>query len=145
MKNKLRLSMLRCALCFLGCPSFAAVCESDTHPGITALFVDAVTKQDESLGNQWVYNYRDLIRKSAAFCLVDKEEKALLTLSVIAANADSNGVSTAVSVVSFFANGCHSFFDHAVYVTGRNRLESSAQDALADLDDALERHKKLGH
>jgi hypothetical protein len=142
MKNKVGLFALLVALCFLGRPSLAAVCESDTHPGITALFVDSATKQGESLGGQWVYHYRELIRKSAAFCLVDKEEKALLTVSIIGANADPNGVSTAMSVVSFFANGCQSFFDHAVYVTGSDHVEHSAQVALADLDADLERHNK---
>jgi|SRR5450755_398284 hypothetical protein len=145
MKNSSGLLVVLSVVCFFGHTSSAAVCESDIHPGITALFVDGATKQDESLGNQWIYLYRESIRKSAAFCLVDKEGRALLTLSVIGANADPNGSSTAVSVVSFFSDGCHSYFSHAVYVTGRNRLEHSAQDALADLDDALERHKRLGH
>ena len=137
MKSSVGLFVILSAFCLLGSPSLAAVCESDSHPGITALFVDAATKQDEPLGNQWVYHYRELIRKSTAFCLVDKEEKALLTLSIIGVTADSHGVSTAVSVVSFFANGCHSYFTHSVYVTGSNRLDHSAQDA-------LERHKKSG-
>lgn len=144
MKNISSVLAVLSVVCFLGGPSLAAVCESDTHPGITALFVDGTTKQDESLGNQWVYYYRESIRKSAAFCLVDKEGRAFLTLNVIGANADPNGASTAVSVVSFFSDSCHSYFSHAVYVTGRNRLEHSAQDALADLDDALERHKRMG-
>ena len=144
MSNKLLSLMLLCLLLF-GRPSLAAVCESETHPGITALFVEASTKQEELRSNQWVYSYRELIRKSASFCLVDKEDRALLTVSIIGVNADPEGVSAAMSVVSFFATGGHSYLDHALYVTGRNRLELSAKDALADLDGDLERHKKSGH
>lgn len=124
------------------CPSSAATCDTDKHPGITALLVKAHTKQTESVGREWVFHFRELIRRSASFCLVETQEKALLVLSILAADADPQGVSAAISIVAYEANGNYAFLHQWLYVAGNSTLEHSTQSALADLDESVEDLKK---
>jgi hypothetical protein len=131
-------------LFFLGLvlsPASAAVCERKNHPGVIALYVSEATDSD-SAAERWVSEFRELMRRSAPYCLVKQKEEAALALSVLGKDADLSGSSTAISI-AVYAVKDDRFLDHWMYIAGKESLESSAQKAFATLDQEAKDLKKL--
>jgi hypothetical protein len=119
--------------------SAAAACETKSHPGVIAFYVSQSTKRD-SVSEEWLSAFRELMGKSAAFCLVDQKDSAAIVLSIIGLDTDGRSVA-AVSLAVYFAKD-QAFLAHWMYVAAKENVESSAGRAVADLDDEVRDLKK---
>ena len=117
----------------------AAVCEARNHPGVVAFYITQTTKPD-SASEEWVSAFRELLRKSPSYCLVDQRETATMVLSLVGLDTEGKSA-TAVSIAVYFAKD-QAFVAHRMYIAARENVESSAQRALANLDEEVKDLKR---
>ncbi|HYL12511.1 MAG TPA: hypothetical protein VEV41_05730 [Terriglobales bacterium] len=119
----------------------AAVCEGKNHPGVTALYLAESTGNNNG-AKEWVSDFRELIQKSASYCLVNQEKTAVLVVSMLGRDADVNGISTAISIAVYSAKE-GTFLDHWLYISRKDSLQSSAEKAVTALEKEVSELKKL--
>jgi hypothetical protein len=119
----------------------AAACpDTKKHPGIRALQVSVGIKAEDSTSASFAFELREAIRKSASYCLVEAQKDARFTVSVNALDIDNSEL-TAISTSIFAPNVGRFFVTSWVSVCGRAIANSCAHDAIARIDDELERLK----
>jgi hypothetical protein len=138
---------MRCAVAFLffvslvSDPARGAVCEGKTHPGVTALYLSQSTKEN-SAAEKWVSGFREHIQESDPYCLVPDKDKAVMVISVVGMDADTNKGSTAISIAIYTAKESL-FLDHWMYVASNENLQSSSEKAVAALEKEIRELKRL--
>jgi hypothetical protein len=121
--------------------SFGAVCsDAKKHPSVRALQVSAGIKAEDSTSASFVFELREAIRKSASYCLVEADRDARFTVDVNALDIEK-GELTAISTSIFAPNVGRFFVGSWVSVCGRAIANSCAHDAMARIDDELEKLK----
>lgn len=121
--------------------SFGAACpDVKRHPGIRALQVSVGIKAEDSTSASFVFELREAIRKSASYCLVEVDKDARFTVSVSALDIENSELA-AISTSIFAPNVGRFFVTSWVSVCGRAIANSCAHDAMARIDDELERLK----
>src|ERR1700757_755422 len=118
---------LLAVLVLVAVPSQAGLCTGKSHPGVTAIYLSQSTKEG-SAAEQWVKNFKDQIKDSDPYCLVDDKDKAVMVVSVVGMDADLNKTNTAISLAIYTAKESL-FLDHWMYVAGNENLENSAEKA----------------
>jgi hypothetical protein len=97
-------------------------------------------KAEDSTSASFAFELREAIRKSASYCLVEAQKDARFTVSVNALDIDNSEL-TAISTSIFAPNVGRFFVTSWVSVCGRAIANSCAHDAIARIDDELERLK----
>ena len=122
-------------------PSQAGVCQGKNHPGITAIFLSQSTKAG-SAGEQWVNHFKDQIKESDPYCLVDDKDKAVMVISVVGMDADLSKTNTAISLAIYTAKESL-FLDHWMYVAANENLENSSEKAVTALEKEMRELRRL--
>lgn len=115
-----------CANCSPGIP----------HSGVRAMILRTDTGGD-TVGPLWLFEFREAIRRSASYCLVETDADAFLIVRVTTVQIAPSDNFTAVSVVTTISTLCNSFL--VTLISGRERVQSSAGGALANLDDNVQK------
>lgn len=122
-------------------PSQAGVCQGKSHPGVTAIFLSQSTKAG-SAGEEWVNHFKDQIKESDPYCLVDDKDKAVMVISVVGMDADLSKTSTAISLAIYTAKESL-FLDHWMYVAANENLENSSEKAVTALEKEMRELRRL--
>jgi hypothetical protein len=106
------------------------------------IFVDY--SGDDPVGTNVVFQFKEAVRRSASYELVNHQEGAGIVVSIVTLGVDGSA-RTALSIVGTVAYlGCErgreqersALFLHNLYITARERSVESGNNLLADLDKA---------
>ena len=106
----------------------------------------------DSVGNQWVYEFKEQTRRSSIFSIADAPGSGISTVSIATldrslGSENSNEV-TVVSIVVYMdisTTQCpvhQMIIFHSIYMAGQNRISDSVRSALADIDKSFSELRK---
>lgn len=111
------------------------------------IYVAVEATVDDTVGRQIVYHTRELLRKSAAFSLVEATEDAGLLIRIVSmepdgAKASNRTIYSLVFTANDKSSGLEYFLNHYIAICSLSRVESCARSIVAYADETLSNLRK---
>jgi hypothetical protein len=100
--------------------------------------VRPIVETNDTIGNQFVFAFKEDLRKSATYVLLDSADGKSISVNLVTMSVADGASAISVLALLPLTSGGNLIVDHQILLVGRNHIGDMALNLLADLD------KKIG-